>query len=226
MPVGICGVPRGRYVLSFTRGTVPFLHSDLRAGQCEMSTIMQLGSASDKTAFVMGLLTTNAPCGVCIMGCASATDQTACVMGCTGGGSGANGTPAVTPCEISDVMGLASGDARMKIVEMFYTKPICASCLRTTAAIDTQQIMPVCAMGKDVQDECNTSGDEVTNCMNTCAPCMFSTSSAPFLPSGESCATCRIKCANVPEKCLARAFRDAFDLSAFQMHRSIIGRYR
>ncbi len=105
-----------------------------------MNTLLQLSSAPDVPAFVMGLVSSDPPCGMCIVGCSDTADKMGCVMACAAGAAATAG-----PCAISDVTRLASGDARSLIVEMFMTKPLCAACLRRMAQIDTKQIMSVCA---------------------------------------------------------------------------------
>ena len=69
------------------------------AGQCTMSEVMGVGSAPDKTAAVMALMGSNAPCGGCIMGCATkaGAEQTSCAMACAAGGGSAPAPPPAPP---------------------------------------------------------------------------------------------------------------------------------
>ena len=69
------------------------------AGQCTMSEVMGVGSAPDKTVAVMALMGSNAPCGGCIMGCATkaGAEQTSCAMACAAGGGSAPAAPPAPP---------------------------------------------------------------------------------------------------------------------------------
>jgi hypothetical protein len=64
------------------------------AAACTMTEVTSLAAAADKAAAVMGMMTTNAPCGQCLMGCANAADGTACALACTstGGNTDSSGT--------------------------------------------------------------------------------------------------------------------------------------
>jgi hypothetical protein len=70
------------------------------APACTMAEMTNVATAADKTAAVIGLMSSNAPCGQCLMGCASAADATACAMAActsTSGGKGSTGTGPESP---------------------------------------------------------------------------------------------------------------------------------
>ena len=54
---------------------------------------MEVGTSANKIGVVMGLLGTNPPCGMCLMGCATAADATGCAMACVSGGAAPPAAP-------------------------------------------------------------------------------------------------------------------------------------
>ena len=74
-----------------------FLPNDATAAVCTMAEVMGVGTAADATSAVMALMGTNAPCGQCIMKCASAPDSTSCAMACASGGGGTAPVPTPPP---------------------------------------------------------------------------------------------------------------------------------
>jgi hypothetical protein len=130
---------------------------------CTLDEVTKVGTASDKASAVLALLGSNAPCGQCLMGCATAKDATSCAMACTTAGLAATppqGTEpppppavaeAVAPCTVAEVMGVGTAaDKGAVVMALMGTNAPCSQCIMACAsAADSTSCALACASSSD-----------------------------------------------------------------------------
>jgi hypothetical protein len=122
------GLPNYKRTPSAVRRTVlqPAVRSALNAGQCPVEVLGGL-LGEDAQNFVVSLLSSDPPCGSCLVKCKDAKDALSCALGCIAGGKKPPGV-----CSIQDFGTIFNAeDKRFAIISMIKTNNNCAACFRS-----------------------------------------------------------------------------------------------
>ena len=129
-------------------------------GACTWAQLEGINAASDKMTAVLSLMSSDAGCGTCLIGCAAAANQTACALGC-GPSPSASPSPAVASspsaaftyppisgtgaCSWDELKGLADASDKMSaVMSLMSSDSGCGTCLIGCATATDQT---ACALG-------------------------------------------------------------------------------